>query len=138
VLVVVERPTTALEELRNAPVHVLVPDQLNTYDVLVSDDVVFTGASRRSCRQDPRKAATRRTVARGRNGALPAHGPSVPRPRGRPAAVSNLTDPRRVSRRSSPRRATACSTRTSTRSSSGPDANKTEIKIAVEKVFASR
>jgi large subunit ribosomal protein L4 len=23
-------------------VHLLVPDQLNTYDVLVSDDVVFT------------------------------------------------------------------------------------------------
>ena len=29
--------------LRNAPeVHLLVPDQLNTYDVLVNDDVVFT------------------------------------------------------------------------------------------------
>jgi large subunit ribosomal protein L4 len=29
--------------LRNAPeVHLLVADQLNTYDVLVSDDVVFT------------------------------------------------------------------------------------------------
>ena len=31
------------QSLRNAPtVHMLVPDQLNTYDVLVSDDVVFT------------------------------------------------------------------------------------------------
>ncbi|WP_299050479.1 50S ribosomal protein L4 [uncultured Nocardioides sp.] len=29
--------------LRNAPeVHLIVPDQLNTYDVLVNDDVVFT------------------------------------------------------------------------------------------------
>jgi large subunit ribosomal protein L4 len=31
------------KSLRNVPsVHLLVPDQLNTYDVLVSDDVVFT------------------------------------------------------------------------------------------------
>ena len=31
------------KSLRNASrVHLLVPDQLNTYDVLVSDDVVFT------------------------------------------------------------------------------------------------
>ncbi len=32
--------------LRNAPeVHLIAPDQLNTYDVLVSDDVVFTRAA---------------------------------------------------------------------------------------------
>lgn len=32
--------------LRNAPeVHLIAPDQLNTYDVLVSDDVVFTHAA---------------------------------------------------------------------------------------------
>jgi large subunit ribosomal protein L4 len=31
------------KSLRNAPtVHLLLPDQLNTYDVLVSDDIVFT------------------------------------------------------------------------------------------------
>jgi large subunit ribosomal protein L4 len=31
------------KSLRNAAhVHLLAPDQLNTYDVLVSDDVVFT------------------------------------------------------------------------------------------------
>ena len=35
-----------MAELRNVPdVHLLVPDQLNTYDVLVSDDVVFTTAA---------------------------------------------------------------------------------------------
>ena len=29
--------------MRNLPsVHVLAPDQLNTYDVLINDDVVFT------------------------------------------------------------------------------------------------
>ncbi|ACQ81386.1 ribosomal protein L4/L1e [Beutenbergia cavernae DSM 12333] len=44
VLVVLERTdTTAWLSLRNVPaVHLIHPDQLNTYDVLVSDDVVFT------------------------------------------------------------------------------------------------
>ena len=44
VLVVAER-TDALtwKSLRNAPtVHLIAPGQLNTYDVLVSDDIVFT------------------------------------------------------------------------------------------------
>jgi large subunit ribosomal protein L4 len=43
-LVVVERnDTTSWSSLRNLEnVHVLVPDQLNTYDVLCADDVVFT------------------------------------------------------------------------------------------------
>jgi large subunit ribosomal protein L4 len=44
VLVVVARQdVTGWKSLRNLPsVHVIAPDQLNTYDVLVSDDVVFT------------------------------------------------------------------------------------------------
>jgi large subunit ribosomal protein L4 len=44
VLVVVERDDSLTwKSLRNVVnVHLLVPDQLNTYDVLVSDDVVFT------------------------------------------------------------------------------------------------
>ncbi|GAA2243068.1 hypothetical protein GCM10010401_15030 [Rarobacter faecitabidus] len=44
VLVVLERTDDlALKSLRNVPeVHLLVADQLNTYDVLISDDVVFT------------------------------------------------------------------------------------------------
>jgi large subunit ribosomal protein L4 len=44
VLVVAQRSDELTwQSLRNAPtVHLLVPDQLNTYDVLVSDDVVFT------------------------------------------------------------------------------------------------
>lgn len=43
-LVVVERGDVLTERsVRNLPfVHVLVADQLNTYDVLLSDDVVFT------------------------------------------------------------------------------------------------
>jgi large subunit ribosomal protein L4 len=47
VLVVVEREdTVSWKSLRNIDgVHVLTPEQLNTYDVLVSDDVVFTAAA---------------------------------------------------------------------------------------------
>ena len=47
VLVVLRREDdVAWKSLCNVPqVHVLAPDQLNTYDVLVSDEVVFTEAS---------------------------------------------------------------------------------------------
>ena len=47
VLVVVERnDETTWKSLRNVErVHLLVVDQLNTYDVLVSDDVVFTAGA---------------------------------------------------------------------------------------------
>jgi large subunit ribosomal protein L4 len=46
-LVVLDRDDIATwKSLRNAPqVHVIVPDQLNAYDVLVSDAVVFTEAA---------------------------------------------------------------------------------------------
>ena len=44
VLVIVARgDDVTVKSLRNAPqVHLLTPDQLNTYDVLCADDVVFT------------------------------------------------------------------------------------------------
>ncbi|MCU0279000.1 MAG: 50S ribosomal protein L4 [Candidatus Nanopelagicales bacterium] len=43
--------------LRNVPeVHLLSPDQLNTYDVLVNDDVVFTQAALEQFLSGPRKA----------------------------------------------------------------------------------
>jgi len=47
VLVVVDRDdTVSLLSLRNLPnVHLIAPDQLNTYDVLVNDAVLFTSAS---------------------------------------------------------------------------------------------
>jgi large subunit ribosomal protein L4 len=47
VLVVVARDDQAgWRSLRNLPaVQVIAPDQLNTYDVLVSDDIVFTRAA---------------------------------------------------------------------------------------------
>jgi large subunit ribosomal protein L4 len=46
-LVVVERDDVVTwKSVRNVPtVHVIAPDQLNTYDVLVSDDVVFTSGA---------------------------------------------------------------------------------------------
>ncbi|WP_167138278.1 50S ribosomal protein L4 [Diaminobutyricimonas sp. TR449] len=47
VLIVLERgDDVALKSVRNIPtVHVLPADQLNAYDVLVSDDIVFTKAA---------------------------------------------------------------------------------------------
>jgi large subunit ribosomal protein L4 len=47
VLAVIERDdTVSLLSLRNLPqVHILAPDQLNTYDVLYSDVVLFTSAA---------------------------------------------------------------------------------------------
>jgi large subunit ribosomal protein L4 len=46
-LVVVERDDSVTwKSVRNVPtVHVIAPDQLNTYDVLISDDVVFTSGA---------------------------------------------------------------------------------------------
>jgi large subunit ribosomal protein L4 len=46
-LVVVERTdVVGWKSVRNVPgVHVIAPDQLNTYDVLVNDDIVFTTGS---------------------------------------------------------------------------------------------
>ncbi|MGQ0844846.1 MAG: 50S ribosomal protein L4 [Sporichthyaceae bacterium] len=46
-LVVVDRTdVVSWKSVRNVPgVHVIAPDQLNTYDVLVNDDIVFTQAA---------------------------------------------------------------------------------------------
>ncbi|MGH3323952.1 MAG: 50S ribosomal protein L4 [Streptomyces sp.] len=59
VLLVAERgDENAWLSARNLPqVHVLEPGQLNTYDVLVSDDVVFTKAAFDSFVAGPQKAA---------------------------------------------------------------------------------
>ena len=65
VLVVVERDdTVAWKSLRNVDrVHLLVPDQLNTYDVLVSDDVVFTQGALAAFLEGPRKGKSTKAVA---------------------------------------------------------------------------
>lgn len=59
VLLVAERADEAAWlSARNLPqVHILAPGQLNTYDVLVSDDVVFTKAAFESFVSGPSKAA---------------------------------------------------------------------------------
>jgi large subunit ribosomal protein L4 len=64
-LVVVDREdTTSLKSLRNLEnVHVLVPGQLNTYDVLCADDVVFTESSLRTYLAGPTKGRVASSAA---------------------------------------------------------------------------
>jgi large subunit ribosomal protein L4 len=59
VLVVTERSDElTILSLRNVPtVHLLAADQLNTYDVLVSDDVVFTEGALAAFLAGPAKGA---------------------------------------------------------------------------------
>ena len=66
VLVVAERADTLTwRSLRNAPhVHLLDPGQLNTYDVLISDDVVFTEEALTRFLAGPVKGKSRTAVAR--------------------------------------------------------------------------
>jgi len=66
VLVVVERAdTVSSRSLRNVDrVHVLVPDQLNTYDVLISDDVIFTRGALDTFLAGPGKGRGAKGVAR--------------------------------------------------------------------------
>jgi large subunit ribosomal protein L4 len=64
-LVVVERDDAVTwKSLRNlATVHLLVPDQLNTYDVLCSDAVVFTEGALASFLEGPRRGKGATAVA---------------------------------------------------------------------------
>jgi large subunit ribosomal protein L4 len=66
VLVVVGREDeVAWRSLRNlTSVHVIAPDQLNTYDVLVSDDVVFTADALRTFLAGPVKGRSATASAR--------------------------------------------------------------------------
>ena len=96
--------------LRNAAaVHIVAVDQLNTYDVLVSDDVVFTKGA-----YDAFVAGRAPTVARQRHRGR--HRPE--HDRAEEDKVSTLTRTTATSCRAGrvARRATACSTPTSTRS----------------------
>ncbi len=65
VLVVVEREdAVAWKSLRNVErVHLLVADQLNTYDVLVSDDLVFTQGALATFLAGPTKGKSGKGVA---------------------------------------------------------------------------
>ncbi|MGH3785348.1 MAG: 50S ribosomal protein L4 [Pseudonocardiaceae bacterium] len=65
-LVVVSRADeVSRRSVRNLPaVHVLTPDQLNTYDVLVSDEVVFTTEALQAFLAGSRSATAGQEVAR--------------------------------------------------------------------------
>lgn len=65
ILVVLERgDDLTTKSLRNAPeVHLLVADQLNTYDVLISDDVVFTQGALEAFLAGPATGASATAVA---------------------------------------------------------------------------
>ena len=65
VLVVLERgDELTVKSLQNAEqVHLLVADQLNTYDVLISDDVVFTQGALNAFLAGPAKGASVKAVA---------------------------------------------------------------------------
>ncbi|MGI8683361.1 MAG: 50S ribosomal protein L4, partial [Mycobacteriales bacterium] len=81
VLVVAERSDERTwKSLRNVgSVHLIAPDQLNTYDVLVSDDVVFTEAALAIFVARPPKGRASRGVGRPAEGDV-GQGPT---PRGR-------------------------------------------------------
>jgi large subunit ribosomal protein L4 len=66
VLVVVSRhDEVAWRSLCNLPaVHVIAPDQLNTYDVLVNDDVVFTAEALRTFLAGPVRGRSAKASAR--------------------------------------------------------------------------
>jgi large subunit ribosomal protein L4 len=82
VLVVAERTDAVLwKSLRNAEtVHLLDPGQLNTYDVLISDDVVFT------------EGALAAFVAGPATGGRPASNDAVPSQMGREQELEQLAD----------------------------------------------
>jgi large subunit ribosomal protein L4 len=65
VLIVIERENdVAWKSLRNVPrFHLVAPDQLNTYDVLVSDDVVFTKDSLDDFLASPTRGKSSKAVA---------------------------------------------------------------------------
>ncbi len=65
-LVLIERTDTAVAlSLRNAAdVHVLMVDQLNTYDVLIHDDIVFTAGALAAFLAGPARGGSAKAVAR--------------------------------------------------------------------------
>jgi large subunit ribosomal protein L4 len=96
VLVVIERTDAiAGKSLRNVPsVHLLFADQLNTYDVLVSDDVVFTAGALEQFLAGAPKGRSARGAASSRE--LPdlttPHIPGEPVPSVAPAAGEGSVD----------------------------------------------
>ena len=82
VLVVIERgDDVSLRSLRNVErAHVLVADQLNTYDVLVSDDVVFTTGALEAFLAGPPSAGSGGSATAVATDSAPAQSPAAQSP----------------------------------------------------------
>jgi len=80
-LVLIERTDAdAALSLRNAvDVHVLMVDQLNTYDVLVHDDVVFTEGALKAFLAGPARGGSAKAVARSSEPEAVAPEPAAPK-----------------------------------------------------------
>ena len=120
--------------LRNVPtIHVLAVDQLNAYDVLVADSVVFTSAALAAFTHRGAEAVASESEATE---------PAGPRKPWRTRRRSERTeDPRPPRRHPAPRRQREelqPPRREQVHVRRGPRANKTEIKIAIEKIFDVR
>ena len=94
VLVVCERTDAATwKSLRNvAEVHLIAPDQLNTYDVLVSDDVVFTESALTAFLAGAPKGKSAKAIARSSEVAEVSDTPATDAGTTEPAAADVPTD----------------------------------------------
>jgi large subunit ribosomal protein L4 len=83
VLVVLDRDeVTNWRSVRNLPtVHVIAPDQLNTYDVLVNDDVVFTRTALDTFLAGPSRGRVKATARSSEVEAAPAKAKSKTEPK---------------------------------------------------------
>jgi len=90
VLVVADRgDVLTWKSLRNAPVvHLLAPDQLNTYDVLVCDDVVFTQPALEKFLAGPARGRSASAAAREDEVGAPGTQDSEAAPAGTTAVVT--------------------------------------------------
>ncbi len=90
VLVVAERTdTVSWKSLRNVEtVHLLSPGQLNTYDVLISDDVVFTESALQAFLAGAPKGKTAKATATSTEAAAPAAPAKAAAPAAAPAPAA--------------------------------------------------
>jgi large subunit ribosomal protein L4 len=153
VLVVVERADTlTYKSLRNvASVHLLAADQLNTYDVLVSDDVVFTAAALQTFLAQPSVAgaptrepsATAEPAAPAAPAEPAAAEPAAPKPRRTRATKAAVAKEETVTEQTPEETEPATSAGTTTPAGEGvPDdelaeevAEQTSSDLAVEPLF---
>jgi large subunit ribosomal protein L4 len=96
VLVVAERTdSVSWKSLRNVgTVHLLAPGQLNTYDVLISDDVVFTESALQAFLAGPPKGkAVKASATSGEAEAAPVPAPAAPKKKAAAPVVDETPAP---------------------------------------------